>query len=132
MEDKTYNRNTKSPGEKIVKDIKPATRKHYSSEEKIRIGLAGLRGEDSPLSCAAEKAFPGAPTTDFMEAGKKRRAGDTVRAATTDGVNDLRCEARDLKEVVAEQTLELPLLKKCMFDGGGKRFNQRLGARLYG
>ncbi|AGI69226.1 IS3-family mobile element-associated protein [Octadecabacter antarcticus 307] len=56
---------------------------------------------------------------DFMEAGKKRLAGDTARAATTDEVKDLRREARDLKEVVAEQTLELRLLKKSMFDGGG-------------
>ena len=56
---------------------------------------------------------------DFMEAGKKRLAGDTARAATTDEVKDLRREARDLKAVVAEQTRELRLLKKSMFDGGG-------------
>ncbi len=49
-----------------------------------------------------------------MEAGKRRLAGDTARAATTDEVKDLRREARDLKEVVAEQTLELRLLKKSM------------------
>jgi transposase len=56
---------------------------------------------------------------DFMEAGKKRLAGDTARAATTDEVKNLRREARDLKEVVAEQTLELRLLKKSMtWDGG--------------
>ena len=56
---------------------------------------------------------------DFMEAGKKRLAGDTARAANTDEVKDLRREARDLKEVVAEQTLELRLLKKSMtWDGG--------------
>ena len=56
-----------------------------------------------------------------MEAGKKRLAGDTARAATTDEVKDLRREARDLKEVVAEQTLELRLLKKSMtWDGDGR------------
>ena len=55
-----------------------------------------------------------------MEAGKRRLAGDTARAATTDEVKDLRREAHDLKEVVAEQTLELRLLKKSMTgDGGG-------------
>ena len=54
-----------------------------------------------------------------MEAGKRRLAGDTARAATTDEVKDLRREARDLKEVVAEQTLELRLLKKSMIDDGG-------------
>ena len=47
-----------------------------------------------------------------MEAGKKRLAGGTARAATTDEVKDLRREARDLKDVVAEQTLELWILKK--------------------
>ena len=54
-----------------------------------------------------------------MEAGKKRLAGDIVRAANTDEVKELRREAKDLKEVVAEQTLELRPLKKSMFDGGG-------------
>ena len=54
-----------------------------------------------------------------MEAGKKRLAGDTARTATTDEVKDLRREARDLKEVVAEQTLELRILKKNMSEGGG-------------
>ena len=56
-----------------------------------------------------------------LEAGKRRLAGDTVRAASTDEVRDLRAQARDLKEVVAEQTLEMRLLKKSMIgDGGGE------------
>ena len=108
----------KSPGEKIVKDIKRATRKHYSSEEKIRIVLDGLRGEDSIAElCRREGISQGIYykwSKDFMEAGKRRLAGDTARAATTDEVKDLRREARDLKEVVAEQTLELRLHKKSM------------------
>ena len=113
----------KSPGEKIVKDIKRATRKHYSSEEKIRIVLDGLRGEDSIAElCRREGISQGIYykwSKDFMEAGKRRLAGDTARAANTDEVKDLRREARDLKEVVAEQTLELRLLKKSMtWDGG--------------
>ena len=54
-----------------------------------------------------------------MEAGNRRLAGDTARAATTDEVKNLRREARDLKEVVAEQTLELRILKKNMIEGGG-------------
>lgn len=112
----------RSPGEKLVKDIKWATRKHYSSEE-IRIVLDGLRGEDSIAElCRREGISQGIYykwSKDFMEAGKRRLAGDTARAASTDEVKDLRREARDLKEVVAEQTLELRLLKKSMFDGGG-------------
>ena len=113
----------KSPGEKIVKDIKRATRKHYSSEEKIRIVLDGLRGEDSIAElCRREGISQGIYykwSKDFMEAGKRRLAGDTARAANTDEVKDLRREARDLKEVVAEQTLELRLLKKSMLGDGG-------------
>ena len=54
-----------------------------------------------------------------MEAGKKRLAGDTAREANTDEVKGLRKEARDLKEVVAEQALELRLLKNRMFTDGG-------------
>ena len=115
---------TKSPGEKIVKDIKRATRKHYSSEEKIRIVLDGLRGEDSIAElCRREGISQGIYykwSKDFMEAGKRRLAGDTARAANTDEVKDLRREARDLKEVVAEQTLELRLLKKSMLGGWGR------------
>ena len=112
----------KSPGEKLVKDIKRATRKHYSSEEKIRIVLDGLRGEDSIAElCRREGISQGIYykwSKDFMEAGKKRLAGDTARAANTDEVKDLRRESRDLKEVVAEQTLELRLLKKNMLGDG--------------
>ena len=113
----------KSSGEKIVKEIKRATRKQYSSEEKIRIVLDGLRGEDSIAEvCRREGISQGVYykwSKDFMEAGKKRLSGDTARAATTDEVKDLRREARDLKEVVAEQTLELRILNKNMIEGGG-------------
>ena len=56
---------------------------------------------------------------EFLEAGKKRLAGDTARAATSDEVKFLRRETRDLKEVVAEQALELRLLKKSMIADGG-------------
>jgi len=108
----------KGHGEKIVKEIKRASRKQYSSEEKIRIVLDGLRGEDSIAEvCRREGISQGVYykwSKDFMEAGKKRLSGDTARAATTDEVKDLRREARDLKEVVAEQTLELRILKKNM------------------
>ena len=115
---------SKSHGEKLVKDIKRATRRQYSSEEKIRIVLDGLRGEDSIAElCRREGISQGVYykwSKDFMEAGKKRLAGDTAREAKTDEVKYLRREARDLKEVVAEQTLELRLLKKSMIGGGGE------------
>ena len=85
--------------------------------------LDGVRGEDSIAElCRREGISQGISykwPKDFMEVGKRRLAGDTARAANTDEVKDLRREACDLKEVVAEQTLELRLLKKSMFDGGG-------------
>ena len=112
----------RSSSEKIVKDIKRASRKQYSTEEEILIVLDGLRGEDSIAElCRKEGISQGIYykwSKDFMEAGKKRLAGDTARAATTDEVKALRREARDLKEVVAEQTLELLLLKKSVTGDG--------------
>ena len=101
--------------EKIVKDIRRATGKRRSPEEKIRIVLDGLRGEESIAElCRREgivESLYYSWSKEFLKAGKKRLAGDTSRAATTDEVKDLRREARDLKEVVAEQTLEIRLLK---------------------
>jgi transposase len=99
-----------------VKSIRRATRKQYSAEEKIRIVLDGLRGESSIAElCRREGIAEGlyySWSKEFLEAGKRRLAGDTARAATSGEVTDLRREARALKEVVAEQALELRLLKK--------------------
>ncbi len=108
--------------ERTVKDIRRKTRKRYSSEEKIPIVLAGLRGEDSIAElCRQEGISQGlyySWSKEFLEAGKKRLAGDTAREANSGEVKDLRREARDLKEVVAEQALELRLLKKSMIGDG--------------
>jgi transposase len=117
-------RQTKSTsGERIVKDIKRKTRKQYGAEEKIRIVLDGLRGEDSIAElCRKEGIAQGLYykwSKDFMEAGKKRLAGDITRQANSDEVKGLRSEARNMKEVIAEQTLELRLLKKSMIGDGG-------------
>jgi transposase len=112
-----------SPSERLVKSIRRATRKQYSAEEKIRIVLDGLRGESSIAElCRREGIAEGlyySWSKEFLEAGKRRLAGDTARAATTSEVTDLRREARTLKEVVAEQALELRLLKKSMIADGG-------------
>ena len=108
--------------DRVVKDIRRQTRKRYSSEDKIRIVLAGLRGEDSIAELCRQEGIAQSQyyswSKEFLEAGKKRLAGDTVREANTGEVKSLRKEARDLKEVVAEQTLELRLLKKSMYEGG--------------
>ncbi len=110
--------------ERIIKDIKRKTRRQYSAEEKIRIVLDGLRGEDSIAElCRREGISQGIYykwSKDFMEAGKKRLADDIVRQANSSEVTYLRKEARELKEVVAEQTLELRLLKKSMIGDGGE------------
>jgi transposase len=112
----------KEPAEKVVRDIRRATRKHYSAEDKIRIVLEGLRGEDSIAElCRREGIAQNLYyrwSKDFLEAGKKRLAGDTARAATSDEVNDLRREAMALKEVVADLTLENRVLKKSVTGDG--------------
>ena len=112
----------KDTAEKVVKDIRRATRKQYSAEEKIRIVLEGLRGEDSIAELCRREGIAQNPyyrwSKDFLEAGKKRLAGDTARAATSDEVKDLRREATALKEVVADLTLENRLLKKSVTADG--------------
>ena len=112
----------KSHCETVVKDIRRATRKQYSAEEKIRIVLDGLKGEDSIAELCRREGIAQSLyyswSKEFLEAGKKRLAGDTARAATSTEVKDLRRESRDLKEVVAEQALELRLLKKSMIVDG--------------
>ena len=111
-----------SSSEKIIRDIKRRTRKQYNTEEKIRIVLDGLRGEDSIAELCRREGIVQSLyykwSKDFMDAGKKRLAGDIIRQANSSEVTDLRREARDLKEVVAEQTLELRLLKKSMLGDG--------------
>src|ERR1700758_5086694 len=112
----------KQPGEQIVKEIRRATRRQFSAEEKIRIVLSGLRGEDSIAElCRREGIVQNLYylwSKEFLEAGKKRLAGDTAQAATADEVKELRREASALKEVVAELTLENRLLKKTAIGVG--------------
>ena len=115
--------NPKPSSERLVRDIRRATRKQYSAEEKIRIVLDGLRGEHSIAELCRREGIAESLyyswSKEFLEAGKRRLAGDTARAATTSEVKDLRREARELKEVVAEQALELRLLKKSLIADGG-------------
>jgi transposase len=112
----------KKPAEQVIKDIRRATRRHFSAEDKIRIVLDGLRGEDSIAELCRKEGIAQSLyytwSKEFMEAGKRRLAGDTARAATTDEVKDLRREASALKECVADLTLENRLLKKSMIADG--------------
>ena len=118
---------SKPTAEAVVRDIRRATRRHYSAEDKIRIVLEGVRGEHSIGElCRREgiaKSMYYSWSKDFLEAGKRRLAGDTAREATSGEVKALRHEAQALKEVVAEQALALRLPKKA-WSGLGTAANE--------
>ena len=108
--------------EKAVKDIRRKTRRKHSTEEKIRIVLEGLRGE---MSIAELCRWEGINSNlyyrwskDFLEAGKRRLAGDTVREANTDEVSGLKQENKDLKQAVAKLYLRNDWLKKSLTGQG--------------
>ena len=113
----------KPSADRVVKDIRRKTRKRHSAEEKIRIVLEGLRGEESIAElCRREgigQSLYYSWSKEFLEAGKRRLAGDTARHATSPEVKDLRAESAALKEAVADLTLENRLLKKSMIGDGG-------------
>jgi len=115
---------SKDAADRAVRDIRRKTRKHHSAEEKIRIVLAGLRGEESIAALCRREGIVESLyykwSKEFLEAGKKRLAGDTERQANTGEVKDLRREMRDMKELVADLTLENRLLKKSMIADGGE------------
>jgi transposase len=108
--------------EKRVRDIRRATRRQYSAEEKIRIVIAGLRGEESIAELCRKEGINQNLyyrwSKDFLEAGKKRLAGDTAREATSDEVKEVQAQARQLKELVAELMIENRLLKKSVLGDG--------------
>src|SRR6516162_4151035 len=108
--------------EKVVRDIRRATRRQYSAEEKVRIVIAGLRGEESIAElCRKEginKNLYYRWSKEFLEAGKKRLAGDTAREATSDEVKALKAEASQRQETLAEVLIESRLLKKSVLGDG--------------
>jgi transposase len=112
----------KATAERVVKDIRRKTRKHHSAEEKIRIVLEGLRGEESIAELCRREGIAASLyyswSKEFLEAGKRRLAGDTARQASSPEVKDLRAESAALKEAVADLTLENRLLKKSMIADG--------------
>ena len=112
----------KRSAKKTVRDIRRATRRQYSAEEKIRIVLEGLRGEDSIAELCRREGINSNVyyrwSREFLEAGKKRLSGDTAREATSDEVKQLRSEASALKEILAELLMENRLLKKSVTGAG--------------
>ena len=114
--------NNKQSSEAAVREIRRRTRRKFSAEEKIRIVLDGLRGEVSVTELCRREGIAANLyyrwSKDFLEAGKKRLSGDTVREATSDEVKELRAENSELKEVVAEVTLKNRVLKKSLTGHG--------------
>ncbi len=112
----------KNEADKLVRNIKRETRRKFSAEEKIRIVLAGMRGEESIAELCRQEGINQNLyyrwSKDFMEAGKKRLAGDVLREASTSDVKDLRRENSLLKEALAEEMLENRLLKKSVIEDG--------------
>jgi transposase len=108
--------------EKAVRDIRRATRRQFAAEEKIRIVIAGLRGEDSVAELCRKEGINQNLyyrwSKDFLEAGKKRLAGDSAREATSDEVKELRAETHQLKELLAELMMENRVLKKSALGDG--------------
>ena len=111
-------RKKKQSSEAAVREIRRRARRRFSAEEKIRIVLEGLRGEEGIAALCRREGIAANLyyrwSKEFLEAGKKRLNGDTVREATSDEVKVLRSENRELKEVVAEMTLKNRALKKSL------------------
>src|SRR4029453_3539428 len=112
----------KAPAEQVLKDIRRQTRRHYSAEEKIRIVLEGLRGEENISELCRREGIAASMyygwSKEFLEAGKRRLAGDTARAPPARGGEGLGGGTSALREVVADLTLENRLLKKSMSGDG--------------
>jgi len=108
----------KQSASSLVREIKRRTRRVFSSEEKIKIVLEGLRGEESVAAICRKYGIHENNyynwSKDFMEAGKKRLNGDTERNATTDDVKELREENSELKDLVAELSIQVKVLKKSL------------------
>lgn len=115
-------RDLKAEADQLVRNIKRQTRRKFNAEEKIRIVLAGLRGEDSIAEiCRREGIHQNLYykwSKEFLEAGKKRLTGDTEREAGSSEVKALRAESSQLKEALAEVLLENRLLKKSVIGDG--------------
>jgi len=114
----TTKKKSKVSPESIVREIKRRTRRKFTAEEKIRIILEGLRGEESITDlCRKERIHPTMYykwSKSFLEAGKRQLNGDTIREASSNEVKELREENDLLKMIVAELTINTRMLKKTL------------------
>jgi transposase len=110
--------NNRKTAESLIKEIKRKTNRTYSPEEKIRIVIEGMRGEDSVATICRKYGINDSLyykwAKDFMEAGKKRLSGDTERNATTEEVQHLKKENDSLKKAIADLYLHNESLKKSL------------------
>ena len=108
----------KADPEGRVREIRRKTRRRYSAEDKIRIVLEGLKGEESIAElCRREGISPNLYynwSKEFLEAGKRRLMGDTKREASSGDVTELRRENGQLKHLVADLSLRNQVLKKSL------------------
>ena len=113
----------KDSTEKAIRDIRRATRRRYSAEEKIRIVLEGLRGESSIAALCRKEGINQNPyyrwSNEFLEAGKKRVTGDTAREANSDEVKELRSEAAQPRKPWPKRCSRIVCLKKSSHGAGG-------------
>ena len=109
---------TKRNPESVVREIKRKTRRKFNPEEKISIILEGLKGEESIAAiCRREGIAPSLYykwSKTFLQAGKRRLKGDTIREANSDEVTEIRKENEQLKQLVAELSLKARVLKKSL------------------
>jgi len=114
----TTEKKSKTSPESIVREIKRKTRRKFTAEEKIRIVLQGLRGEESITDlCRKEGIHPTMYykwSKSFLESGKRQLNGDTIREASSNEVKELRDENDELKMLVAELSLRTRVLKKTL------------------
>ena len=115
----------KQPAEDAIRDIRRATRRHFSAEDKIRVILEGLRGEESIAELCSREGIASSMyygwSKEFLEAGKRRLAGDTARAATSDEVEDLRLEAQAFEGGRGRSHPRKPTVQKKHDRGWGRR-----------
>ncbi len=109
---------SKQTSENFIKEVRRKTRRVFSSEQKIAIVMEALRAETSVAELCRKHSIFEAQfykwNKEFLEAGKKRLSGDTVREATSDEVAELRKENQKLKETVADLVLRYDIVKKSL------------------
>ena len=117
MEDKNKAKDQQSAGS-FIKEVKRKTRTRFSLEEKVRIVMMGMRGEEKVADICRQFGIAESVyykwVKDFMEAGKQRLAGDVKRQATTSEVRQLKAELDEYKRMVGEQAHDIRMLKKSL------------------